>query len=90
MWIAQLGGEARLPHPAWQVVIAGDFNAEWTPSCAFTHLGLASLLSTREHCHRTLPIDQMFATPGLRPHGYRAVRTSATDHHREYHAKLVL
>lgn len=80
----------RRDHPAWQVVVAGDFNAEWTPSCAFTHIGLESLISTRAHCHRVLPIDQMFATPGLRPHGYRAVHTTATDHHREYHAKLVL
>lgn len=79
----------RRAHPDWEVVIAGDFNAEWTPSCAFTHIGMTSLVSTRQRCHKVLPIDQMYATPGLRPHGYRAVHTSATDHGREYHAKLV-
>lgn len=82
--------QLRRQHPTWQVVIAGDFNAEWTPSCAFTHVGMSSLVSTRQHCHKILPIDQMYATPGLHPHGYRAVHTSATDHHREYHSKLVL
>jgi len=82
--------QLRRQHPDWQVMIAGDFNAEWTPSCAFTRIGMKSLLSTRRHCHRVLPIDQMYATPGLRPHAYRAVATSATDHRREYHAKVVL
>ena len=82
--------QLRRRHPAWEVVIAGDFNAEWTPACAFTHIGLDSLVATRRTCHRRLPIDQMYATPGLRPHGYRGVPTSATDHHREYHATLVL
>jgi hypothetical protein len=82
--------QLRRRHPAWEVVIAGDFNAEWTPACAFTHLGLDSLVATRHTCHRRLPIDQMYATPGLRPHDYRGVPTSATDHHREYHATLVL
>lgn len=82
--------QLRRQHPDWQVMIAGDFNAEWTPSCAFTHIGMKSLVSTRRHCHRVLPIDQMYATPGLKPHAYRAVPTPATDHHREYHAKIVL
>lgn len=82
--------QLRRQHPDWQVLIAGDFNAEWTPACAFTHIGLKSLIATRRHCHRVLPIDQMYATPGLRPHAYRAVATTATDHHREYHAKVVL
>ena len=80
----------RRQHPDWQVIVAGDFNAEWTPACAFTHIGMKSLIATRGHCHRVLPIDQMYATAGLKPHGYRAVPTSATDHHREYHAKVVL
>lgn len=80
----------RREHPDWQVVVAGDFNAEWTPACAFTHAGMTSLVTTRQQCHRILPIDQMYATPGLRPHGYRVVPTTATDHRREYHAKLVL
>jgi hypothetical protein len=82
--------QLRREHPSREVVIAGDFNAEWTPSCAFTHIGLVSPITTRRHCHRTLPIDQMYATPALRPHAYRRVHTTATDHHREYHAKLVL
>ncbi|WGL51116.1 hypothetical protein P5P86_14235 [Nocardioides sp. BP30] len=82
--------QLRRRHPDWQIVVAGDFNAEWTPACAFTRAGMSSLVATRQRCHRILPIDQMYATPGLRPHGYRAVHTTATDHHREYHAKLLL
>lgn len=76
--------------PGRAVVIAGDFNAEWTPACAFTRIGLLSPIATEQHCHRTLPIDQMYATPELRPHGYRRVHTTATDHHSEYHVKLRL
>jgi hypothetical protein len=76
-------------HPSWQVVIAGDFNGEWTPACAFTGAGLVSPLVSARRCrHVGSVIDQMFATPGLRPHDYRAVHTTATDHHREYHATV--
>jgi hypothetical protein len=76
-------------HPSWQVVVAGDFNGEWTPACTFTRAGLVSPLVTAGRCrHVGKVIDQMFATPGLRPHGYRAVHTTATDHHREYHVTV--
>lgn len=76
-------------HPSWQVVVAGDFNGEWTPACTFTRAGLLSPLVTADRCrHVGTIIDQMFATPGLRPHDYRAVHTSATDHHREYHVTV--
>lgn len=78
-------------HPDWQVVVAGDFNGEWTPACAFTHAGLLSPLTGPGRCrHVGLIIDQMFATSGLDPRGYRAMRTSATDHHRAYRVKLTL
>lgn len=82
--------QLRRAHPAWRIVIAGDFNAAGSSACGFLRMGLASAAVDRRHCGRLHAIDQMYASPRLRPHGYRSVPTDATDHHREYHAKLVL
>ena len=82
--------QLRRAHRDWQVVIAGDFNAGGSSACAFTHVGLRSPVVDRRSCDRLHAIDQMYATPQLRPHGYRSQHTDATDHHREYFAQLVL
>ena len=81
--------ELRRTRPQWRVVIAGDFNAAGRSACAFARIGLASAFLSRSHCGRIKAIDQMYASPSLKPHDYRSVRTGATDHGREYHAKLV-
>jgi endonuclease/exonuclease/phosphatase (EEP) superfamily protein YafD len=82
--------QLRRAHHDWQIIIAGDFNAAGSSACGFLRRGLPSPAVTRRHCERLRAIDQMYATPSLSPHGYRSVHTDATDHHREYHAKLVL
>ena len=82
--------ELRRTHPQWRIMIAGDFNAAGPSACAFARIGLASAFLSRAHCGRIKAIDQMYASPSLKPHAYRPARTGATDHGREYHAKLVL
>ncbi|MCA1983876.1 endonuclease/exonuclease/phosphatase family protein [Nocardioides nematodiphilus] len=82
--------QLRRTHPQWRIVIAGDFNAAGPSACAFAHIGMASAFLSRAHCGRIKAIDQMYASPALKPHAYRSVHTGATDHGREYHAKLVL
>jgi hypothetical protein len=81
--------QLRRAHHDWQIIIAGDFNAEASAACGIMSLGLVSAAIDRRHCGRVRAIDQMYATPQLRPHAYRSVHTNATDHLREYHAKLV-
>jgi endonuclease/exonuclease/phosphatase (EEP) superfamily protein YafD len=80
--------QLRRTHRDWQIIIAGDFNAEASSACAFTHLGLRSPAVDKQHCGRLHAIDQMYATPQLRPHDYRSRPTPATDHRREYLAEL--
>ena len=80
--------QLRRTHRDWQIVIAGDFNAAASSACGLMGLGLASAQVDRRHCNRVRAIDQMYATPRLQPHAYRSVRTTATDHLREYHARL--
>lgn len=82
--------QLRRQHHDWRIVIAGDFNAEGSAACGFLHLGLASAAVDRRSCGRERAIDQMYASPQLQPHAFRSVPTNATDHRREYHAKLVL
>ena len=81
--------QLRRQHRDWRIVIAGDFNAAGSSACGLMRAGLASAAVPRRQCERMHAIDQMYASPQLRPHGYRSEHTSATDHHREYHAKLV-
>lgn len=80
--------QLRRAHHDWQVIIAGDFNAGASSACAFTHIGLRSPAVDAQHCGRLHAIDQMYVTPKLKPRGYRSQHTTATDHRREYLAKL--